>query len=71
MTTLSGRLPQLYENLRTLRGKVSGGSRPVPKGGLVYGGQEIRFESWPDPHAPFVQLEDADKAVNALLATNA
>jgi hypothetical protein len=68
MTTLSGRLPHLYENLRTLRGTVSGGSRPVPKGGLVYGGQEIRFDRWPDPHTPFVQLEDADKAVNALLA---
>jgi hypothetical protein len=68
MTTLNGRLPHLYESLRTLRGKVSGGSRPIPKGGLVYGGHEIRFERWPDPHAPFVQLEGADKAVNALLA---
>ena len=68
MTALSARLPRLYENLRTLRGKVSGGSRPVPKGGLAYARQEIRFESWPDPRAPFVQLEDADKAANALLA---
>lgn len=68
LTALSDRLPHLYENLRTLRGKVSGGSRPVPKGGLAYAGQEIRFESWPDPRAAFVQLEDADKAVNALLA---
>jgi hypothetical protein len=68
LTALSGRLPHLYENLRTLRGKVSGGSRPVPKGGLAYAGQVIRFENWPDPGAPFVQLEEADKAVNALLA---
>lgn len=68
MTILSGRLQHLYENLRTLRGRLSGGRRPVPRGGLVYGGQEMALDSWPDPHAPFVQLEDADRAVNALLA---
>lgn len=66
MTTLSGRLPHLYENLRTLRGKISGGSRPVPKGALAYAGQEIRFDRWPDPRAPFVQLEEADRAETAV-----
>jgi len=40
----------------------------MARGGLVYAGQEIRFERWPDPHAPFVQLEDVDKPVNDLLA---
>lgn len=66
MTALSDRLPHLYEDLRTHRSKVSGRSRPVPRGGLVYAGQEIRFERWPDPQAPFVQLEDVDKPVNDL-----
>lgn len=68
MTALSDRLPHLYEDLRTHRSKVSGRSRPLPRGGLVYAGQEIHFERWPDPQAPFVQLEDVDKPVNDLLA---
>jgi len=68
MTLLSERLPDVYDELRTLRGKVIGGRRPVPSGGLVYGGQEIRFESWPDPSKPFVQLERGTETVNAILA---
>lgn len=68
MTPLSERLPRVYDELRTLRGKVNGGRRPVPTGGLVYGGQEIRFESWPDHLKPFVQLEGGTDTVNAMLA---
>lgn len=68
LTTLSDRLPHVYENLRTLRGTVTGGSRPIPRGGLVYSGQEIRLARWPDPQTALVQLEGADEAVNSLMA---
>jgi len=67
MTSLSVRLPHVYEELRTLRGIVTGGSRPVPQGGLVFPGQEVRFEAWPDPLRPFVQLERGSTAVNTIL----
>lgn len=67
MTSLSERLPHVYEELRALRGIVTGGSRPVPQGGLVFPGQEVRFESWPDPLQPFVQLERGSSVVNTIL----
>lgn len=68
LTPLSERLPAVYDELRTLRAKVTGGRRPVPAGGLVYSGQQIRFESWPDPSKPFVQLEGGTDSANAILA---
>ncbi|AWB89443.1 hypothetical protein [Homoserinimonas hongtaonis] len=68
MTSLSERLPHVYEELRSCRGVVTGASRPVPKGGLVFPGQEVRFDSWPDPLQPFVTLERGSGAVNTILA---
>lgn len=67
MTPLSGRMPHVYDELRTKRARVNGARRPVPTGGLVYDGQEVRFENWPDPTKPFVQLERGSDAVNALI----
>ena len=71
MTPLSERLPHVYDELRTKRARVNGGRRPVPTGGLVYGGQEVRFETWPDLTKPFVQLERGTDAINALIADQA
>jgi hypothetical protein len=71
MTPLSERLPHVYDELRTKRARVNGGRRPVPTGGLVYGGQEVRFDTWPDSTKPFVQLERGTDAVNALIADQA
>jgi len=71
MTPLSERLPHVYDELRTRRARVNGGRRPVPTGGLVYGGQEVRFDTWPDPTKPFVQLERGTDPVNALIADQA
>lgn len=71
MTPLSERLPHVYDELRTSRARVNGGRRPVPTGGLVYGGQEVRFDTWPDPGKPFVQLERGTDSVNALIADQA
>lgn len=65
---LSGRLPHVYDELRTMRARVVGASRPVPTGALLYSGQEVRFDAWPDPAKPFVQLERGTDPVNALLA---
>lgn len=71
MTALSERLPHVYDELRTHRARVNGGRRPVATGGLIYGGQEIPFDSWPNPTKPFVQLERGSDTVNALLADQA
>ena len=71
MTPLSERLPHLYDELRTKRARVNGGRRPIPTGGLVYGGQEVRFDTWPDSTKPFVQLERGTDPVNDLIADQA
>lgn len=68
LTPLSERLPDVYEELRTLRARVSGARRPVPTSALVRRGQEVHFDSWPDPSKPFVQVERGSDPVNALLA---
>ncbi|WP_212521035.1 hypothetical protein [Actinospica acidithermotolerans] len=67
LTPLSKSDPRVYNELKSLRGKVTGGSRPVPIGALVFGGQEITFSSWPDASKPFVQL-DRSTVANAILA---
>lgn len=71
MTPLSERLRHVYDEMRTKRARVNGGRRPIATGGLVYGGQEVRFDTWPDPAKPFVQLERGTDSVNALLADQA
>lgn len=68
MTPLSDRLTHIYDELRTLRGVVNGGKNPIPRGGLVFPGQEVRLEAWPNPSLPFVQLEGGTSAVNSILA---
>jgi hypothetical protein len=67
LTSLSERLPHVFEELRTLRPIATGRGRPLPQGSLVFPGQEVRFDSWPDPLLPFLQLEGGSSAVNALL----
>lgn len=67
MTSLSERLPHIFEELRTLRPIANGRGRPLPQGSLVFPGQDFRFDSWPDPLRPFLQLEGGSSAVNALL----
>jgi hypothetical protein len=68
LTPLNERLPRVYDELRALRTRVVGAVRPVPTGGLVYGSQEVRFKTWPDPSRPLIQLERGTEAVNAILA---
>lgn len=67
MTSLSERLPHVFEDLRTLRPKANGCGKPRPRGSLVFPGQEFRFDSWPDPLRPFLQLEGGSGTVNSLL----
>lgn len=68
LTPLNERLPEAYEELRTMRARVVGASRKLPTGALVYDGQEVRLVAWPDPAKPFVQLERGSKPVNSILA---
>jgi hypothetical protein len=68
-SSLRGRLPHLYDELRTLRARIAGGGGAVlARGRLTYPGQEVPLQSWPASDAPFVQLERGSPEVNALLA---
>lgn len=68
MTSLSERLPAVYDELRTHRARVNGHQRAVPTRALIYPGQQISFDSWPDPTKPLVQLERGSETVNRLLS---
>lgn len=68
LSSLSRRLPHVYEELRAKRARVEGADKTVLAGGrLTTLGQEVRLTRWPNPEVPFIQLEDGEIAVNALL----
>lgn len=68
LSTLSGRLPHVYEELRTKRARVEGADQTmVARGRLTAAGQKIRLTRLPNPEVPFIQLENGEPAVNALV----
>ena len=69
LASLQGRLPHLYDELRTSRARIAGlDGRLLATGRLVYPGQEVRLTSWPRRETPFIQLERGSAPVNALIA---
>ena len=68
LTVLSSRLPHVYDELGRCRAAVNGVRKKLATGRLVHGGQEVRFESWPDPARPFIQLEGGSDPVNRVIA---
>jgi len=69
LTSLGERLPHVVEEVERRRAVVAGTrGRPLVHGRLTYPGQEVELAEWPGPETPFVQLENGDEAVNALLA---
>lgn len=68
LSSLSRRLPHIYEELRTKRARVEGADQTVlARGRLTTIGQEVRLTRWPDPHEPFVQLEDGESWSNRII----
>ena len=69
LSVLAERLPGIHDELGRLRPLVAGASRAVlPRGQLLFPGQPVRLATWPDEHAPLVQLERGQRGTNALLA---
>ena len=69
LSSLHGRLPHLYDELRTSRARIAGvDGRMLATGRLVYPGQEVRLTSWPRRETPFIQLERGSAPVNRLIA---
>ena len=68
LTVLSTRLPHVYDELARCRAEVNGVRKKLATGRLVHGGQEVRFESWPDPGKPFIRLEAGSAPVNKVIA---
>lgn len=68
LSGLNHRLPHLYDELRTRRGRVEGADDTImARGRLATPGQEVRLTRWPSPDRPFVQLEDGKPEANSLL----
>ena len=68
LSPISERMPEVYEEMRTLRARVEGASRVIASGGLTDAGVEVRFQTWPDPSRRFVQLENGSERANDLIA---
>ncbi|MFF5219512.1 hypothetical protein [Micromonospora sp. NPDC000442] len=69
LSSLHGRLPHVYDQLRSSRARIAGvDGKMLATGRLVYPGQEVRLTSWPRRETPFIQLERASAPVNGLIA---
>jgi hypothetical protein len=68
LAALSERLDHVYDELADRRAEVNGVRKKLATGRLVHAGQEVRFETWPDPAKPFIQLEDGSGSVNHVIA---
>ncbi|MFF4876343.1 hypothetical protein [Micromonospora sp. NPDC000668] len=68
LSTLHGRLPHVYDELRSSRARIAGYGKMLATGRLVYSGQEVRLTSWPRRETPFIQLERGSAPVNGLIA---
>lgn len=69
LSALHGRLPHVYDELRTSQARVAGAEGAMlARGRLLFSGQEVRLTSWPRPDTPFVQLERGSGPVNQLIA---
>jgi hypothetical protein len=70
LSTLAERIPTIHEHLSRLRVRVAGSlSAPLAHGRLLFPGQRIRLDEWPDPQAPFLQIEgEGVDVLNRLLS---
>lgn len=69
LSVLNGRLPHVYDELRTQRVRIDGAEREtLPTGYLLHPGLEVRLATWPRPNTPFIQLERGPDAINRLVA---
>lgn len=68
MSALSERLPGIHDELSRLRCRVAGiDGPPLARGRVLYPGQAVRLDYWPDPHQPLLQLENGSAEANNLL----
>jgi len=68
LSVLQDRLPQLYDELNSLRAILNGRDRKLATGQLTYPGQEVRLDRWPAFGTPFIQLDRGSSGANAMLA---
>lgn len=62
--------PCIREELDTKHLTVNGVAKRIRRGKVLYSGVEATFKSWPDPARPFIQLQNGDVEINALLASS-
>ena len=64
------RFPQTREILTGCRCRVAGSQgRPLARGRLVHGAQQIRLVRWPEPHEVLLEFERRDPQLDFLLRT--
>lgn len=68
LSPLAERFPALYDELSRLRCRVSGvDGPPLARGRILYSGQLVRLDSWPEPGHPLFEIEDGSVQGRSLL----
>lgn len=68
-SALGQRLTEIATELRAARATIQGvKGAPMARGRLLYGGQTLSLDEWPDPRAPLVSIVGGSSGINALLA---
>ncbi len=69
LSSLTEASPDLYRKLASSRCRVAGvNGPPLAPGRILYPGQVVRLDEWPDPDSQLLQLETPDSRVDAILA---
>jgi hypothetical protein len=69
LSVLAERLQSIHEDLGRLRARIAGSlAAPLARGQLLFPGQQLRLNQWPDPRSPLIQLEGGSPEANGLLA---
>lgn len=67
LSSLAERIPAFGEQLSRLRCRIAGvDGPPLARGRLLFPGQRLRLDAWPDSGTPLVQFENGGKEVDRL-----
>jgi hypothetical protein len=68
LTALAERLPSVHQELGRLPARFAGHNRPLARTRLLYPGQQLRLDEWPELGTPLITLENGSTEVNSLLS---
>lgn len=69
-TALADEVPGLVAELDRARPRVAGARKALARGQLLFTGQRVRLEEWPQPDEPLLRLDGASARLDTFLAVH-